>query len=139
MAHEPNEQVDAVTGVTTTGHSWDDIQELNNPLPRWWLWTFYVTIAWAIAYCVAYPAWPLVSSYTKGVLGWQSREAIVAGGSKLMICQRSTLPGLPSCARQKGGGSMSSIQRVTAARRCECDTVNGASATARLPMDEPWT
>lgn len=76
MAHETHEQVDAVTGVTTTGHSWDEIQELNNPLPRWWLWTFYFTIVWAIAYCIAYPAWPLVSSYTKGALGWQSREAV---------------------------------------------------------------
>lgn len=73
-----HEQVDAISGVATTGHSWDDIQELNNPLPRWWLWTFYACIAWAIAYCIAYPAWPLVSSYTKGALGWQSREAVVA-------------------------------------------------------------
>jgi cytochrome c oxidase cbb3-type subunit 3 len=78
MAHDVHEQVDAVTGVATTGHSWDDIQELNNPLPRWWLWTFYACIAWAIAYCTAYPAWPLVSSYSKGVLGWQSRNAVVA-------------------------------------------------------------
>jgi len=78
MAHDNHEQVDAVTGVTTTGHSWDEIQELNNPLPRWWLWTFYITIVWAIAYCIAYPAWPLVSSYSKGALGWQSRDAVVA-------------------------------------------------------------
>ncbi|WP_262032318.1 cytochrome-c oxidase, cbb3-type subunit III [Microvirga sp. Mcv34] len=78
MAHDKHEQVDAISGVTTTGHSWDDIQELNNPLPRWWLWTFYASIAWAIAYCIAYPAWPMVSSYTKGVLGWQSRDAVVA-------------------------------------------------------------
>ncbi|HZH50828.1 MAG TPA: cytochrome-c oxidase, cbb3-type subunit III [Microvirga sp.] len=76
MAHETHEQVDAVTGVTTTGHSWDEIQELNNPLPRWWLWTFYATVVWALAYCVVYPAWPLVSSYTKGVIGWHSREAV---------------------------------------------------------------
>lgn len=76
MAHETHEKVDAITGVTTTGHSWDNIEELNNPLPRWWLWTFYFTIVWAIAYCIAYPAWPLVSSYTKGVLGWQSRDAV---------------------------------------------------------------
>ncbi|EIM29785.1 cytochrome-c oxidase, cbb3-type subunit III [Microvirga lotononidis] len=78
MAHDNHEQVDAVSGVTTTGHSWDYIQELNNPLPRWWLWTFYACIAWAIGYCIAYPAWPMVSSYTKGVLGWQSRDAVVA-------------------------------------------------------------
>jgi len=77
MAHDNHEQVDAVTGITTTGHSWDDIQELDNPLPRWWLWSFYATIVWAIAYCAVYPAWPLVSSYTKGMFGWHSREAIV--------------------------------------------------------------
>jgi cytochrome c oxidase cbb3-type subunit 3 len=77
MAHNNHEQIDAVTGVSTTGHSWDEIQELNNPLPRWWLWTFYITIVWAIAYAIAYPAWPLVTSYTKGVFGWHSREAIV--------------------------------------------------------------
>ena len=76
MAHEKHEKVDAVTGVATTGHSWDDIEELNNPLPRWWLWTFYLCIVWAIAYCIAYPAWPLVSSYTKGALGWHSRDAV---------------------------------------------------------------
>ncbi|AWM86589.1 cytochrome-c oxidase, cbb3-type subunit III [Microvirga sp. 17 mud 1-3] len=76
MSQETHGPVDSVTGVTTTGHSWDEIQELNNPLPRWWLWTFYASIIWAAAYCVAYPAWPLVSSYTKGVLSWHSREAI---------------------------------------------------------------
>jgi cytochrome c oxidase cbb3-type subunit 3 len=76
MSHDHHEQVDAVTGVTTTGHSWDEIQELDNPLPRWWLWSFYACIVWAIAYCIAYPAWPLVSSYTKGALNWQSREAV---------------------------------------------------------------
>jgi cytochrome c oxidase cbb3-type subunit III len=69
MAHESHEQVDAVTGVTTTGHAWDDIQELNNPLPRWWLWTFYLTIFWSVLYAIAYPSIPMVSTYTKGVLG----------------------------------------------------------------------
>jgi cytochrome c oxidase cbb3-type subunit 3 len=88
MSHEKHEHIDAVTGVATTGHSWDEIQELNNPLPRWWLWSFYVTIVWAIAYCVVYPAWPLVSSYTKGTFGWHSREAIVQDLDALKV-QRS--------------------------------------------------
>ena len=34
--------------VETTGHSWDGLEEYNNPLPRWWLWTFYVTIIWGV-------------------------------------------------------------------------------------------
>jgi cytochrome c oxidase cbb3-type subunit 3 len=75
MAQGP--EIDPVTGTPTTGHVWDGIRELNTPLPRWWLWTFYITIVWAIGYWVVYPAWPLVSSYSKGTFGWQSREAIV--------------------------------------------------------------
>ena len=68
-----DKQIDEITGVSTTGHEWDGIRELDNPMPRWWLWTFYATIVWAIAYTIAYPAWPLVSSATSGVLGWSSR------------------------------------------------------------------
>ena len=55
--------------VQTTGHAWDgDIQEFNNPLPSWWLWTFYATVIFAIVYWVLYPAWPVGNSYTKGVM-----------------------------------------------------------------------
>jgi cytochrome c oxidase cbb3-type subunit 3 len=68
--------VDPVTGTATTGHDWDGIRELNTPLPRWWLWALYLTIVWAIGYWVVYPAWPLVSSYTTGAFGWQSRAAV---------------------------------------------------------------
>jgi cytochrome c oxidase cbb3-type subunit 3 len=68
--------VDAVTGTPTTGHEWDGIRELNTPLPRWWLWLLYLTIVWAAGYWVVYPAWPLVSSFTTGALGWNSRSAV---------------------------------------------------------------
>ena len=71
-------EIDAVTGTETTGHEWDGIKELNTPLPRWWLWTFYATCVWAFVYWILYPAWPLVSSATTGVLGYSSR-AEVAG------------------------------------------------------------
>jgi cytochrome c oxidase cbb3-type subunit 3 len=59
--------------VGTTGHSWDGIEELNNPLPRWWLWSLYATIIWAVIYTILYPAWPLVHGATAGVLGWSTR------------------------------------------------------------------
>ena len=74
---EEKKQVDELTGTATTGHEWDGLRELNTPLPRWWLWTFYATIIWAIGYWVVYPAWPLISSSTQGVLGWHSRSAVV--------------------------------------------------------------
>lgn len=69
-------RVDEATGVETTGHSWDGIEELNNPLPRWWLWTFYLTIVWGVGYAIAYPAWPMISGATSGVLGWDSRRLV---------------------------------------------------------------
>ena len=57
--------------VDTTGHVWDDdLREFNNPLPKWWLYTYYATIVFAVIYWVLYPAWPLVSDYTRGTLGW---------------------------------------------------------------------
>ncbi|MGM0584833.1 MAG: cytochrome-c oxidase, cbb3-type subunit III [Pseudomonadota bacterium] len=68
--------IDEVSGVETTGHEWDEIKELNNPLPRWWLWTFYLTIIWSVAYTIAFPAWPLISEATGGVLGYSSREQV---------------------------------------------------------------
>lgn len=68
--------IDEATGVATTGHEWDGIRELNNPLPRWWVWTFYATIVWAIGYTIAYPAWPMLTSATTGLLGYSSRADV---------------------------------------------------------------
>ncbi len=48
----------SIAARPTTGHEWDGIEELNTPLPRWWVWTFYATVVWSLAYCVVYPAWP---------------------------------------------------------------------------------
>ena len=83
MAPETKPQIDPLTGAPTTGHDWDGLQELNIPLPRWWLWTFYACILWSIGYWVVYPAWPLISSYTPGTLGWQSRTAVLTDLAEL--------------------------------------------------------
>jgi cytochrome c oxidase cbb3-type subunit III len=74
-----NRDIDHHSGVETTGHEWDGIKELNNPLPRWWVLVFYATIVWAIAYWVAFPAWPMLSDYTRGMLGYSERAAATAG------------------------------------------------------------
>ncbi|MBP1843268.1 cytochrome c oxidase cbb3-type subunit 3 [Rhizobium petrolearium] len=73
-----DKHIDDLSGVETTGHEWDGIRELNNPLPRWWLWTFYGTILWALVYTVLYPAWPMLTDATKGVLGYSSRAELAA-------------------------------------------------------------
>ncbi|MEL6913139.1 MAG: cytochrome-c oxidase, cbb3-type subunit III [Pseudomonadota bacterium] len=64
--------------VETTGHEWDGIEELNNPLPRWWLYTFYLTIIWGIGYTIAFPAWPMISGATEGLLGYSTRAEVAA-------------------------------------------------------------
>lgn len=71
-----NKRIDESTGTSTVGHEWDGIEELNTPLPRWWLWTFYITIAWAIAYTIWQPSWPLANSATAGTSGWTSRSQL---------------------------------------------------------------
>ncbi|WP_120077902.1 cytochrome-c oxidase, cbb3-type subunit III [Aurantiacibacter odishensis] len=68
-----NKRIDEPTGTEFVGHEWDGIEELNTPLPRWWLWTFYATVVWAIGYVILFPAWPLIEKGTEGVLGWTSR------------------------------------------------------------------
>jgi cytochrome c oxidase cbb3-type subunit III len=78
VTHDTKVVIDPITGTATTGHEWDGLQELNTPLPRWWLWLFYATIIWAIGYWIMYPAWPFITSYSQGLFGWHSRNAIVS-------------------------------------------------------------
>ncbi|MBT8425845.1 MAG: cytochrome-c oxidase, cbb3-type subunit III [Silicimonas sp.] len=71
-----NEEKTSEFGHGTTGHSWDGIEEWNNPLPRWWVWCFYLTIIWGVLYTIAYPAWPLINSATSGLLGYSTRANV---------------------------------------------------------------
>lgn len=68
-----HDDIDKVTGTATTGHQWDGIKELNTPLPRWWVISFYLTIVWAFGYWMVYPAWPLLTSHTTGLFGYSTR------------------------------------------------------------------
>lgn len=69
-------EIDHHSGVETTGHEWDGIRELDNPLPRWWLWVFYGSILVAAIYWVLMPAWPGLKGYTPGILGQSDRVAV---------------------------------------------------------------
>ena len=61
---------DPLTGHETTGHEWDGITELNTRVPRAIWWAVGITHVWALGYWVLMPAWPLVTDYTKGLLGY---------------------------------------------------------------------
>jgi cytochrome c oxidase cbb3-type subunit 3 len=112
---EQNE-IDHVSGRTTTGHEWDGIKELNTPLPRWWVLTFYACIVWAVGYWIVYPAWPLLSSYSTGVLHYSSRADVAVElanlekirGAKMVALGSASLadiekdPALLALARARG-------------------------------------
>jgi hypothetical protein len=107
---------DHVTGKTTTGHEWDGIRELNTPLPRWWVLTFYACIVWAIGYWIVYPAWPMLWSHTTGVLNYSSRADVAVElanlekirGDKMVALGAASLadiekdPALLALARARG-------------------------------------
>jgi cytochrome c oxidase cbb3-type subunit III len=69
-------RIDEATGTPTTGHKWDGIEELNTPLPRWWVWSFVATVIWGVGYVLVYPAWPTISGGTQGLFGWHSRDQV---------------------------------------------------------------
>lgn len=69
---------DDLTGRETMGHDFDGIEELNTPMPRWWLVTFYLTILWGVGYTIAYPAWPMISQASAGLLGYSTRGEVAA-------------------------------------------------------------
>jgi cytochrome c oxidase cbb3-type subunit 3 len=108
--------IDRVSGTATTGHEWDGIRELNTPLPRWWVITFYLTIIWAVGYWVVYPAWPLLWSNTPGILHYSTRADVAVElanlekirGEKMAALGAASLadiekdPGMLALARARG-------------------------------------
>jgi cytochrome c oxidase cbb3-type subunit 3 len=76
-------EIDEATGTETTGHSWDGIKELNNPLPRWWLIVFYISVIWSVGYWVVMPSWPGITGYLKGTRAHSERENVAAAVADL--------------------------------------------------------
>ena len=146
MANSTEPRVDARTGTPTTGHEWDGIAELNTPLPRWWLWTFYLCIIWSFAYWVVYPSWPGVSGWANGMFGWNSRTAVVqdlqdlktirgAGEAKLLAAKLEDVeknPELLSIARAQGAAAF--------ANNCAPCHGSGAQGAVGYPNlnDDDW-
>ncbi|MEA3640302.1 MAG: cytochrome-c oxidase, cbb3-type subunit III [Lamprobacter sp.] len=74
-------------GENNTGHFWDDnIRELNNPPPKWWMIALWASIAWFVLYGILYPMYPVLpwqsqegGGFTKGILGWTSIKEFEQG------------------------------------------------------------
>ena len=64
---KPKSATEKIGGGADTGHTWDgDLREYNNPLPKWWLWLFYITVVFGLVYFVLYPG----LGTWKGIKGW---------------------------------------------------------------------
>jgi cytochrome c oxidase cbb3-type subunit 3 len=96
-----DKHVDEISGVETTGHEWDGIRELNNPMPRWWVYSFYATIVWAIGYAIAYPSWPMLTEATKGVLGYSSRAEVSVELANAKAAQAGNLERIASSSLEQ--------------------------------------
>jgi cytochrome c oxidase cbb3-type subunit 3 len=86
-------EIDSHSGVETTGHEWDGIRELNNPLPRWWRFVFWATVAFSVVYWILMPAWPALPGMqgnTPGIRG-QSDRADMASEVTALRAERSQL------------------------------------------------
>ena len=141
-----NKRIDEATGVETVGHSWDGIEELNNPLPRWWLWTLYATIVFSIGYVIVYPAFPMLSKATDGLWGWSSRGQLAAelkaeetrrAGTLAALAATpiTELPGKPELMR-------AAIEGGRAAFRVNCVQCHGSGAAGSIGYpnlrDDDW-
>lgn len=124
--------VDELSGVETTGHEWDGIRELNTPMPRWWLWTFYATIVWAIGYAIAYPTVPLISDATKGWLGWSSRGELAQEIQAAKTAQTGNLEKIASLSLQEIDADPQlrqfAIAGGSSAFKVNCVTCHGSGA-----------
>ena len=146
MADEHHTDIDAVTGTATTGHDWDGIRELNTPLPRWWLWTFYITIVWAIGYWVVYPAWPLLTGSTEGITAWHARSAVVTDLAELKTQRGPLMDKLASASLPEIAGSPQLLDfaraqgRVAFADNCAPCHGAGGGGTKGYPNlnDDDW-
>jgi cytochrome c oxidase cbb3-type subunit 3 len=111
MAEDNKKEVDAYSGVDTTGHEWDGIKELDNPLPRWWLWIFYATIAWSVVYMIfmpAIPAPPGMDGHTRGLRDHSERANVAAAMAELQAARGPMFAQLQQAADAGGAAAIES-------------------------------
>jgi len=136
---------DSISGQETTGHEWDGLKELNTPLPKWWLYTFYATILFSAVWVVLYPAVP-IWGWT-GLTGWTARGALPVQMEAERTRQEPMLARLRAVSAEQiaadpelrafalAGG------RVGFANNCAgCHGAGGQGATGGFPSlaDDDW-
>jgi cytochrome c oxidase cbb3-type subunit 3 len=127
---------EAATG-DVTGHTWDgDLQEYNNPLPRWWLWMFYGTIVFGIVYYILYPGlWD-------GVLGWTKEGQYAAERERAdakfgPIYAQYASVAVPELAKNEDATAMGRRLFLTYCMQCHGSDAQGSKGYPNL-ADGAW-
>lgn len=137
---------DDLTGKDTMGHDFDGIEELNTPMPRWWLITFYLTIIWAAGYTIAYPAWPMISGATSGLLGYATRAEVAQDIETHESANAALVENLVG-ADLAAFDPQSDLHRYAVARgasvfRAQCSQCHGSGAAGAMGypnlLDNDW-
>lgn len=133
MAKKPHK--DELSGVETTGHEWDGLQELNNPLPKWWLYVLYATVAWAAGIFLLYPSIPALHGYFHGILGYSSRSTAMAGVAEMHARHSAEMSRIATMKIEDvaADGQLSQIAMIAgrSAFADNCQPCHGAGGTGR--------
>ena len=136
---------DSVTGTDTTGHEWDGLKELNTPLPKWWIYTFYATIVFAAVWVVLYPAFPFPGA--TGVTGWIAREQVVldmrasqARMEPMLARIRAATPQAIAADPELRGFAVAGGRTAFANNCAACHGAGGQGAVGGFPSlaDDDW-
>jgi cytochrome c oxidase cbb3-type subunit III len=136
---KPGGEDAAAASGTTTGHTWDeDLGEYNNPLPRWWMWLFYITIVFALGYLYLYPG---LGSY-KGSLGWtqvgQLEEEIEAAEREFgPLFQKYSSQDLKTLAADPGARAVGQKLFLNYCAQCHASDAGGSKGFPNL-ADKDW-
>ena len=140
-------EIDAATGIPTTGHEWDGVKELDNPLPKWWVMTYLVTIVVAIIYVVLYPSFPTGTGHIKGALGHTERISVE---QKIAVAKEGQAQWLAQLAGAELDQISANPELLTFARQgglaafntncAGCHGVGGGGQLGKYPVlaDDDW-
>jgi cytochrome c oxidase cbb3-type subunit 3 len=120
---------ESATTTDTTGHVWDgDLREYNNPLPRWWLWLFILTVVFSLGYFVLYPA----LGSAEGTLGWTQQkqwEQMQAEQEKKAQLVLARFDGVPLEELALDSGALKIGRNLFANNCAACHGSDGGGAT----------
>ncbi len=135
MKKRPDE---SALGNNVTGHAWDGLEEYNNPLPKWWLWMFYITMIFSLVYLAIYPG---LGNF-KGYLGWTShsqydQEVVEADGKYGPIFNKFAQMPIPALAKDADGNKAGKRLFGSYCSQCHGSDAKGTKGFPNL-TDNDW-